>query len=155
MTPTAIIALIKDIVILGAIGFAIYIVLNYGKDIVKVKDMQAVQKQLSDNKLTEAQWRQEQVDANVQRDQSVKQLADAIATQHTPVYVVRNGSISACPVPGAPPKSSDQTASTGGANSGVGGASQTVDIRAGINAFETKYESSLSDCRAILMGWPK
>ena len=149
MTPAAIFSIVKDIVILIVVGIAVYMVLSYGKDIVKVDDMQAVQKQLAANAQTEVNWQKEQTDANTRRDAAIAQVAATIGEQRAPVFV-RSGPANTCPVSGAPPKASGATAASGTTDTGSG-----VDIRTQINAFELHYETALADCRAALDKWPQ
>ncbi len=154
MTPGAIIALIKDGLIILAIGAAIWLFVTYGKDIVKVADMKAVQKQITANAATEANWRKEQIDANTQRDATLAQVAAGIANQHAPV-IVRNGPARVCPMPVAATQAGSPPAATGGTDEGRGSNSESIDIRPALNAFELKYETVIADCRAALDGWPQ
>lgn len=154
MTLTAIIALIKDLVIVAAIGLLVYVLVTYGKDIVKVADLQGLQKQITQNSKTEADWRKEQTDANTKRDVDLSKVTFAIDSQRAPVYIVRGGSSSPGPVPANHAQAGGQAAGAGGADAGRGGDSQPVDVRPQINAFELKYETAIADCRAALDSWP-
>jgi hypothetical protein len=149
MTPGAIIALVKDVVIVAALGFVIYMLINYGKDQVKVSDMKAVETQLKTNAVTEAEWRKEQVDANTKHDTNLATVASTIANQRAPVFL-RSGPPSQCPVPNNPTKTSDQGTTTGSTDNRPG-----KDLRPDINAFELKYESAFLDCQTVLDQWPK
>lgn len=145
MTPAAIIALIKDAVIVLAIGAVIYVLVTYGKDIVKISDMAAVQKQVAANAQTVAGWRQEQIDANARHSADIAGIAATIGAQHAPIFLQPAPSkAGACPVSGAT-----------GAPSGQPAGSGPVDIRPGINTFELKYETALADCRSVLAQWPR
>lgn len=148
MTPTAIIALIKDAVILVAIGLAIWLFISYGKDLVKVADMKAVEIQLTKNAQTEADWRKEQTDANTKRDADLAKVSTAIGKQRDPVYIMRNPP-SHCPVSGAPTAADNPPAASGTTDEGLGS-----DLRPALNRYELKYESVLADCRAVLAQWP-
>lgn len=153
MTPGQIIALIKDLAIVVTLGLAIWLLISYGKDIVKVSDMKAVQKQLAQNAITEAQWRQEQEAANAQRDTQLAQVGAAIANQHAPVLVCRSPNPG--PVPSVPAATADAHPGIGGTDTGPGGGDKPIDIRPAINAFELKYETALADCRAAIASWPQ
>jgi hypothetical protein len=154
MTPGAIIALIKDALIILAIGAVVLLLVNYGKDIVKVADMKAVQKQLTQNAATEANWRKEQADANTKRDTDLATVRAAIDAQRAPVYVMRNGPPRVCPVSVAAGQAGRPPPATGGADAGSGNDRQPVDIRPELNRFELKAETAVADCRAALDGWP-
>lgn len=145
MTPAAIIALIKDIVIVIAIGAVIYVLVAYGKDIVKVADIAAVQKQIAANAQTVAGWRQEQVNAEAKHTEELAQVSAAIGAQRSPIILQSvTPKAGTCPVPGA-----------AAGPAGPPAASGPVDIRPGINAFELKYETALADCRSALAQWPR
>src|SRR5882762_10140019 len=146
MTPGQIIALIKDVLIVVAVALVFYFVVQYGKDIVKVQDMHAVQKQLANNADTEARWRQEQTDADTKRDAALAQVATTIGQQRAPVYVVPRGPASQCAVPGNPGQASGQPSAAGGSDPGRGSDRQPVDLRPQVNALELKYETALADC---------
>lgn len=155
MTLTAIFALIKDLVIVAAIGLLVYVLVTYGKDIVKVADLQGLQKQLTQNSKTEADWRKELTDANTKRDVDLSKVTFAIDSQRAPVYIVRGGSANPGQVPGHSPEADRKAAGAGGADAGRGGDSQpVVDVRPQVNAFELKYETVVADCRAALDSWP-
>src|SRR5277367_3530703 len=100
MTPAAIISIIKDVAIVAVLGIAIYIFISYGKDIVKVADIKAVEKQLQANAETEATWKKEQNDADAKHSKDLADIAGAIGNQHSPVFV--RGPASVCPVPSSP-----------------------------------------------------
>ena len=153
MTPSAYIALARDLVILIALGLLIWLLVAFGRDMIKVKDMKAVQKQLAQNAITEAQWRQEQTNANTQRDAQLAQVGAAIANQHAPVLVCRSPNPS--PVPSTPAAAAGSASAAGGTDSGTRGDSEPVDVRGAINAFELKYETALADCRAAIASWPQ
>jgi hypothetical protein len=154
MTPSAIIALARDAIILVALGLLIWLLITFGQDRVKVADMTAVQKQIIQNAQIEAGWRKEQTDANNKRDADLAQVAAGIAAQRAPVYVVRNAP-RACPVPVNTGQASRPPPAAGGIDPGSGNDRQPVDIRPEINRFELRVESALADCRAALDGWPK
>jgi hypothetical protein len=69
-----------------------------------------------------------------------------------PVYIVRNASCP--PVVQLPPKASGSNPPSGTADKGSGGDSGAVDIRATLNAFESRYETALANCREDLAKWP-
>jgi hypothetical protein len=154
MIPAAYIALARDLIILVALGLLIWLLVSYGKDVVKVADMKAVQKQLAENTQIETAWRQEQTDANTKRDADLAKVSAGIAGQHAPVYVVRN-TARACPVPEHSPQAGGAPTSAGGIDAGSGGSSETEDVRPKINQFELKFETAMADCRAILDQWPR
>jgi len=150
VTPAVIVALVKDVVILIAVGLALYFVVNYGKDLVKVADMKAVQRQLDANSQTEAQWRREEIDANARRDEALARVSSTIGGQHAPVYIVRGGPPRSGTVSGTPGATSGAACPRGGTDDGP-----RVDSRPAVNSFELKYETALAECYAALDKWPQ
>jgi hypothetical protein len=146
MSPAAIIALIKDVVIVGAIGLVAYFLVSYGKDIVKVSDMKAIEAQIQKNAQQQEKWQKDATDADAKRSSEMYAVATTIAGQHGPIIVRQP---SACPVSNDPAKAGSEPAKGGGADPGSG-----TDIRPAVNAFELKYEQSLADCRDALAKWP-
>lgn len=154
MTPAAIIALVRDGIILLALGLLIWLLITFGSDRVKVADMKAVQKQIAQNAQIEAGWRKEQINANAKRDADLSKVAAGITAQRAPVYVMRNPA-RACPVSVAAGEASRPPPGTGGADQGSGDDRQSIDLRPQLNAFELKYETLVADCRAALDQWPQ
>jgi len=151
MTPGEIITLVKDLVILVAVGLVIYFFVTYGKNLVKVQDMAAVQKQLASNSETEARWRQERDDADKNRDEQLAKVATGIGQQRAPVYLMQPAARASNPgaLPGNPGEARGQACPTGGSDPGPG-----IDSRPAINAYELKYSTALIDCYAALDTWP-
>jgi hypothetical protein len=147
MTPAAIIALIKDAVIVIALGAVAYMLITYGKDIVKVQDVKDLQKQLTHNAEQAAAWQKESTDADTKHVATLAQIAGTIDKQRTPVFV-RGPS---CPsaVPPDPGKAGGQPGASGTTDAGRG-----VDYRPTVNQFELKYETALADCYTALDKWP-
>ena len=152
MTPAAIIALVRDVVILIALGLLIWLLIAFGRDMVKVTDMKAVQKQLTDNAATIARWREDQTNANKARDAQVAQLGSAIVAQRAPVRLCGPTRPSSVSGPAAAPGGS--SAAPGSVDTGSG-SDPSPDLRPQLNEFELKYETALADCRAVIAGWPQ
>lgn len=148
MTPAAILALIKDGVILVAALGAIYFCVTYGKDRVKVADIKAVQKQLTANAQTQAQWATEARDADLKRSQDLDKVTTAIGQQRAPVFV-RSGPASACPVSQPAAQAASRAPAAGGDEPGAG-----EDLRPALNAYEVRLETVIADCRNALEKWP-
>lgn len=148
MTPSAIIALIKDVVIVVAVGAVAYFLITYGKDIVKVDDIKAVTKQLQDNVTTQARWQKESTDADTQHVASLAKITDLVSNQRTPVFV--RGPTCPNPVSAPAAKAGDSSGPSGATDQGRG-----VDYRPVINEFESHYETALADCYAALDKWPR
>lgn len=148
MSIGAILSAIKDAAIIAGLAAAAYLLITYGKDIVKVKDMAAFEKQITANAATLNQWRQEQIDADTQREKDMEQVSAAIGAQRAPIIL--RGPPGACPVPSHP------TAPASGAPAGGGNDPKAgVDLRPAINAFELEVENRFTDCRSVLAKWPK
>lgn len=153
MTPAAIIALVRDVAVVGALAFIIWWIRTDGANSVKVTDMKAVQKQLDANTQTVAQWSQEASHAQQQRTQDMAQVSAAIAAHSQPIVVLRDRPASPGTVSSAPTSASGQSTACGSADGGSG--KDTVDIRPDISAFERKYEQALADARSCIASWPK
>jgi hypothetical protein len=149
VTPGAYIALARDIIVLIALGALIWLLVSYGKDVVKVADMKAVQQQIVANAKTEQSWRETQTNANLKHDSDLATVRAAIGAQRAPV-IVRSGPPRACPVPVNSAQAGSPPAPAGGTDPGPG-----VDSRPLINAFELKYETALADARKCLDSWPQ
>lgn len=155
MTPAAIISLVRDVIILVAVGLLIYFLISYGKDIVKVSDLKDLQKQLTRNAAIEAQWRKDQTDAIDANNRTLDKVNTAIDSQRAPVLLCRKPPAPQ-QLPAHPGPTSSGPAAPGGADAGPGDDRVTVlDIRPQLNFFEHKYEKALSQCRTLLATWPK
>lgn len=129
-------ALAKDVCIVAAVGFLVFFVYHSGANSVRVHDIEAVQKQIAANAAIEARHHDEINDAFAEANSQFGNIAHSIDAQRKPVIVRIPPSSRA--VPGEPATSVDPDPSGGG-----------LDVRLGINAFERKYESALSQCRAL------
>lgn len=153
MSPTAIIALVRDVVIVAALGFILWYVHRADTNAVKVSDFQAVQKQITHNADQVAAWQKEATDANAQRQTEMAGIRSSIDSQRAPVLVC-NRPASGSPVPRAPAAPAGGAAAGGTADAGPRGDPQPVDVRPLVNQFELKYEAALASCRAVLNQWP-
>lgn len=153
MTPTAILALARDIAIVGALAFVIWWIRNDGANSVKLQDLKALQSQLADNALRQHQFAQEVSDAQTQHAHDVETITAAIAAHSAQPVLVR---IPAGPSPlhGVSATTGDQSAAGGPAHPGSGESVPSIDIRPGLIGFEQRYENALNDCRQALASWP-
>lgn len=155
MTPSAIITLVKDVIILIAVGLLIYLLISYGKDIVKVSDLKEFQKQITRNAATEEQWRKDQTDAINANSKTLDKVNTVIDGQRAPVLVCRQPTARQ-QLPADSGSAGGRPAPPGRTDLGPGGDSvAAVDIRPQLNFLEHKYEKALSQCRALLDSWPK
>lgn len=153
MTPSAIIALVRDALIVGALAFLTWRIYQDGENHIKVTDIQAVQKQLQENAQHAAQYALQSQQADAQRAQDLAQVSAAIAAQQSPIWLYRpsGGSPVSCPAT----RPSPQSPSTGGIVEPSRADPQPVDIREPINAYEQRLETLVADCRAAIEKWPK
>lgn len=140
MTPGQYIALARDVLIVAALGFVIWFLYHSGRQAAQVAQMEALEKQVQANAHQEMIWQQEHNDALAELSSELSSINGSIARNHTPVIVQNRPSGG---VPGDPAKAANQPPESGG-----------VDIRSGVNAFESKYETALAECRAALASWP-
>lgn len=154
MSPTVIIALIRDAAILGALGFVVLWIRNEGAQSVKKQDLKAVQSQLADNALRQQQYAQEARDAQTQHSHDVETISAAIAAHSIQPVLVR--------IPAGPGTMHGVSATTPGQPTSRGGTHEAarddpesaIDVRAAVSQFELTYESALADCRQALAIWP-
>lgn len=155
MTPGQIVALVRDALILAALGFVVWWIWRSGEDRVKVADMAAVQKQLAANATELANWRAQSAQAETQHAADL-QTINATLAQHNQPLIVRVPA--PAPRPGAVPSPAsaacNQPAASGATDARSGGGTTTVDLRPAISGIEARYEAALADCRAALAKWP-
>lgn len=147
MTPAAIIALIRDVAIASALGFILWSLVHYGEDIVKIRELPALQRQLEANAAAEADWQKQRETADEQRSKDIASIGARIDNNHQPVIVRVPANPGAVPVAAGAPGSCP--AAAGPADNGSG-----IDRRPAVNQFEHKYESALIECRNALAQWP-
>lgn len=140
----------RDVFVVAALGWILFYIHRAEQNAVKVADMQAVQKQLSDNVAQEAKWEQQRENAEAQQTVDMQAVATAVAQQHSPVIVRVPAGPS--PVPRDPGSPAGGTAGAGSTQPGPGA---SIDVRPALNAFELKYEAYLAECRSILKEWPQ
>ena len=150
MTPGQIIALVRDALIVGALAFLIWRIYHDGENAVKVRDIQAVQKQLAQQTQDQARYVQQVQHAQDQQKLDMDTVTAAIASQRTPVFV-QPAPAATCParLSGSSTQAASPPAGRGGSD-----ARPQRDIRPELNAFALKYETALTDCRAALAQWP-
>lgn len=152
MTPAQILALLRDVAIVGALVWLVWRIYNAGEQAVKTQDLKAVQTQLETNLKTQAQWAQDARNADIRRQQDMSTVSAAIAAHREPIVILRDPP-GARSLPGAAPGPEGQSSRTGGSDPGPRG--DSVDVREAISAFELQYEKPLADCRAALAQWPR
>jgi len=144
VTIAQIMALVRDAVIVAAIAFFCWKLVDYGEDQVQVSEFRALQAQVLHNSQLQQQWNKQKEQADEQRIADLASIGARIDAQHAPIIVRVPAASGPGPLPGPTP-------ATGSADTGSGG----IDIRPRINLFEHRYETALADCRAALAAWPK
>lgn len=148
MTISQYIALARDVFIVGALAFVAWWIYHAGGDRVRIADLKAVENQLAANSKQVDDWKAQEVAAEVRRDQEIQSVNATIARNQSPLWM--------CRPPDTRPVSHHPAPAEGSHSpSGPVDAGPRVDIRAAVNAFETRYESALANCRAALASWPK
>lgn len=158
MTPAAILALVKDIVIVVAVIAVGWFLVNAGKNMVHVEDIKKLEQRIVDNAKIEQTWRDQKSNADDQLAKDIKSIPSIVAgnTPKQPVWVCNKPSVSGNGLPTNSGSTGSQPAATGGTDSGSGtSAETTVDRRQVVDLFETKYETVLAQCRSVLSKWPK
>ena len=152
MSFTVFLSLARDFAIVGALGFIVWKLVDFGEDRIKAQDLKAVQAQIAANAKIQSQWQAKSEAADAQRTQDLADLAARIDANHQPVIVRIAPHPSPVPIAAACPVS--PVAASGAADHGSGVDSGPADVRPLINAFELKYETALAGCRAALAQWP-
>ncbi len=147
MTPAAIIALVRDALLILGVGFVVFWIWRDGRNGVKVADMAAVQQQITANASQEAAWHAQRDAAEVKHAQDIQSVTALISAHNQPIIV--RIPTSSSPVPGTASPSAGIHPSGGGADPGPG-----VNIRPDVQGFESKYELALANCRSALAQWP-
>jgi hypothetical protein len=150
VTPGQYIAAARDLIILAAIGWLVYMVYHAGQNSVTIKDVARIEANIAAAHATEDNWRKEQLDADAQKAQDLAAIRGAIAEHQQPIVV--RGPAPAGAVPKAPGTAAG-THPTSGATDG-GPRVSTCDVRPSVAAVELKYETALAECRAAIASWP-
>jgi hypothetical protein len=153
MSVTAAMALIRDAIILIALGFIVWWIRTDAVKSIKIADLKAVQSQLADNALRQAQFAQEAIHAQDQHTQDLQTISAAIAS-HSASPVLLCQSPDPSPMHGVSPTSGAQPAASGKTDPGSGSPPAPVNIRNSVTGFEQEYENALADCRQALASWP-
>lgn len=153
MTPAAILALVKDIVIVVAVIAVGWFLVNAGKNMVHVEDIKKLEQRIIDNAKIEQTWRDQKSNADDQLARDLKNIPSVVAGNipKPPVWVCKQPPSSSNGLPANSGSTASQPPSTGGTDAGSG----QSNIRPALDAFETKYETVLAQCRNVLSQWPK
>lgn len=154
MTPAQIIALARDVLIVGVLVFVAWFLVKSGEDRVTVKNLDALQKQLQTNAVEESKWRTDKDTADAKLQSDLTAINSNAATPKPPVWVCRNPS--GGPVPGGPTSTTSDHTGAGRTHEGPGASAPAADnVRPRIDALERKYETALAECRDVLASWPR
>jgi hypothetical protein len=141
VTPAAIYAAVKDLLILGVLAWVVWFLVSSGEDRVKVQNLEALQKQMLVNAATEAKWQKDKDAHDAQLQSDLSSARNAISARNAPIIVrVPAGS----GVPNTPAKAGSSNPASGAVESGAG-----RDIRPSVNAFESKIEGVIADCHKL------
>lgn len=148
MSIGAIITLVRDFLIVGALGFVVWRIYHDGENAVKVADIKAVATQIAANAKQQAQYAAQTQSAQETHSAEIQAVSAAIAANNKPVYIMRGppstGSVSSVPAQAAScpaePVPDDKRAGS--------------DIRPELQAFELRYEGFFATCREVMAQWP-
>lgn len=159
MTPAAILALVKDGLIIIAVIAVGWFLVNSGKNMVHVEDIKKLEQRIEDNAKVEQTWRDQKSNADDQLARDIKSIPSVVAgnTPKPPVWLCNKPSGNSNGLPANSGSTASNNSSTGGTDKGSGSSTGTtaVDRRPAVNAVETKYETAFAECRSILAKWPK
>ena len=162
MTPAQILAIVKDVVIVLAVGFLLWFVYHTGQNSVKTEDIKALQQRIEDNARTETQWRNDKTAADKQLASDVAAINSAAQLPKPPVWVCNSNNRGSVPAVAGKADSSNSRVGTieRGSGSGADATIEAVstdepyDARPAIEEVKKKYETVLAECRSVLDQWP-
>ena len=156
MTPSAYIALARDIAIVGALGVILWLVFRAGSDHVTAGDLKALQAQIATQAKITQGWK-DQTDAS--NTHLASDLAAIRAASSAPVVHSWLLDAPACKGSGVLPPSPIQTpggnSSSGSLIPGSGSNAEGHRRDAVIAAFKARWETVLASCRAEDQAWPR
>jgi len=154
MTPSQIIALVRDTALVVGVGLILLFVYRSGEDRLKAADLKDLQADIQQQAKTLQTWRQESTYAQ-------KQLSLDLAAIHTAPVVVHDWSLRepSCAQPAMLPAAADKTGSqptvTGPVQPGIRTDAES-DRRDSIVAdFKQRWELILANCRSLDAQWPQ
>lgn len=149
MTPAAIVSLVKDALIIGAVIFLLWFTRHGGEQQVQLADYKALMQQIQTNAAQEQQWRDAQTKAQGDMLDEIDSARSAIGVNSRPVLLCSNPTR-----PGPVPSLSAPTVSI--ATRPVPTVqSAGEDLRPKLNAFELQLETIIAQCRGALAQWPQ
>lgn len=148
MPLSAYIALARDVLIVGALGYILWFIHHADANAAKVADLQGVVTQLKANAVQAQKWEDERQNAEAQRLIDNATVIAAVAQHNDPIRLCNTPRPNA--VPGNTASASSNPPSAGGHDEGPG-----RDLRPKISAFERKYEDYFTACRVVLKEWPR
>lgn len=151
MTPGAILALIRDALIVGGIGAVLWFVWHATRNADDLKDLKASLHQVEANQATEGKWREEQSNATTEAAASLAAFNTKLDTR--PPILVRIPA-SGPPLPHTPASTGTDSSHPGPAGPGCAQAVQPVDVRPVLDPFERKYATALIECQKLYEAWP-
>lgn len=151
MTPGQIISLIRDAVVVVAIGIILWLVYRGGEDRVKASDLKALQKQLDKQAQIADTWHKEATDANDKLTQTLATINAAPVVVHDWVRQPACRPVLSAPTGPASAPRPDPT----GVQPERGGDAE-ADRRDSIVAeFKARWSTELATCQSFLDQWPQ
>lgn len=152
MTPSLIIALIRDVVVISGIGIILWLVYRGGEDRIKASDLKALQQQITAQAKIQETWHQEASDANNKLNQTLAAINAAPIVVHD---WVRND----CPKPSVLSAAAGQAAparpDSAGVQPGRGEDAEADRRDAAIAEFKARWGAELATCQSFLDQWPQ
>lgn len=163
MTPAAILALVRDAVIVGALAFIGFFLVKAGEDRVTAKQLAGLEQRIQDNANTEAGWRNQKDAADTKLAGDLATINRSPAQPKPAVWVCKQPPAAAVgAVPGAAVKAGDQPAGAGGGEQvggQRGGGEATgpgpVNVRPLVDEAERRIETALAEARDLRDQYPQ
>lgn len=152
MTPAMIYQAVRDLLIVGALGFVLLYVHRADENANEVRNLKADTAQLVKNQADTDRWHQEQTDANTKASGDMAALTRTVLDR--PPIIVRVPAGQAATVPAHPGEASGPAPDAGGVPAGHGAAGQEVDRRPDVAAYELKYGAALIQAQKCFDSWP-
>jgi hypothetical protein len=154
VTPSQILAIVRDFALAAGIGVIAWLIYRGGKDHAAADAMKALQAQITVQARTLDTWHQESAHANEKLSADMAKINAAAAAPSKPVWV--------CPPEGRERSVLPTPTSEAGGEHPVGGAAlegsgpdHARNIGPELSAFKQRWETVLAECRALDAQWPK
>lgn len=157
MTPSAILAVVRDVVIVGALLFIGYFLVKSGEDRVTAGQLKSLEQRITQNETIESTWRTQKDTADGKLSSDLAAISVTPATPKPAVWVYNkpttvNSTVSSN---SSAAGHSDTGPGTGVSMGGSVTQAPAEDVGPAVDEAERKIEAALAQCRDLRDSWPK